>query len=96
MNGIELVTQEREEQVHKHGFDKEHDSQHSVGELTNAALFLLTEDSSYYPKHWQFKYYEKFKNKIDNKDKIEILKVAAAMLVAEIDLINQINDDKPF
>lgn len=96
MNGLELVTLEREEQIKKHGFTKEHDSQHEVGELRNAALFLLTEDPVYYPKHWQYKYYEKFKQKIEKGDKIGILKVAAAMLVAEIDLINQINDDKPF
>ncbi len=97
MNGIELVTQEREEQITKHKFDITHDLIYKNEELIKAALYLLTGEEEFYPKSWVYKYYEKFRRKLENMDKREVFKVAAALIIAEIDRINaQENIDKPF
>ena len=97
MNGIELVTREREEQVLKHKFDVTHDLIYQNEELVKAALYLLTGEEEFYPKSWAYKYYEKFRRKLQNMDKRETYTVAAALIIAEIDRINAQEDiDKPF
>ncbi|HEY1044974.1 MAG TPA: hypothetical protein VGF79_00950 [Bacteroidia bacterium] len=39
--GIELISDERREQLEKHGWTLEHDSEHTNGELKLAALYAL-------------------------------------------------------
>ena len=48
--GIELITEEREEQLKKHGFDKEHDKEHTNDSLSwNASV--LASPYVLYTKH---------------------------------------------
>ena len=46
--GIELIAQERKEQLKKHKWTSEHDDQHDCGELTDAAIVCASEDLLYY------------------------------------------------
>jgi hypothetical protein len=81
--GIELIAIERQEQIEKHGFDKDHDEEMSNGQLKDAAAYLLTGELSCFPKDWDEKYHLKFRSKFGNE--IETLKVAGALIAAEID-----------
>lgn len=84
-SGIELIAQERQEQIVKHGFDNRHDSNeyHTNGQLRYAAAHLLVggEGLDFYPKDWD----KKYKRKFEAKKLIERLKVAGALIAAEID-----------
>ena len=92
--GAELIAQERQEQVDKHGWD-ETDKNYTHNELLSAALFSLDPAEFYaaWPRGWD-KYY---RDKILNKDRIGQLKVAGAFIAAEIDRIlatqNNTNDN---
>jgi len=79
--GIELIAQERQEQIEKHGWDLKSDQDYSKNELIKAALFCLNSNNFEWPFYWD----EKFRNKILDKDKIGQLKVAGAFIAAEID-----------
>jgi hypothetical protein len=83
--GIELIAIERQEQIEKHGFDELHDSENDSGQLKNAAIYLLTGEVSYFPEYWDDKYHKKFRSKFSNE--VETLKVAGALIAAEIDRI---------
>ena len=51
--GIELISQERKEQIEKHGFDVHRDKQfYENSELVDAAIFALNGTDGYYPKTW--------------------------------------------
>lgn len=91
--GIELIAMERQEQIEKHGWDKNHDNEHRYGELAkNAACLAVigtdakvvdiagcgTEDDV-----WGL--IEKL-----NGDRIHSLKVAGALIAAEIDRLQQV------
>lgn len=89
--GIELISDERKEQIEKHGFSVTKDAEfYEDYELIQAALFCidLTTETGYglktgimWPEDWG----KKFKKKIMAKDKIGQLKVAGALIAAEID-----------
>jgi hypothetical protein len=80
MTGIELIAKERQEQIEKHGWTPEHDDEHSRMQLTDAAAYLLTKKPELFPD-WDYKYWEKFRD----KKGVEALKVAGALIAAEID-----------
>lgn len=82
-SGIELIAIERQEQIEKHGFDKEHDANEAYFNLSNAAVFILTQDEKYYPSEWD----EQFKAKFLEKSYKERLVIAGALLAAELDKI---------
>lgn len=81
LTGIELITQERKEQIEKHGFDVSIDADYNSNELTKAALFCIDPTNFEWPFHWD----PKFRNKILNNDKIDRLKKAGAFIAAAID-----------
>lgn len=81
--GIELIAIERKEQIEKHGFDAEHDRSNYCGELQDAAIYLLTENTAVYPGTWR----NNFRKKFMNKSNIERLTIAGALIAAEIDRI---------
>ncbi len=88
-SGAELIAAERQEQIKKHGYTLEADSwSNSRHELRNAALFALTLDKEYYPKNWDDSFKKKLLSKREND--IEILKIAGALIAAEIDRLNAI------
>lgn len=77
-----LVGKERKEQIEKHNFTIEGDMlENSNGELTKAAKYILNNNDMTWPKSWT----NKWKAKIDAKDDISKLIVAAALLLAEVD-----------
>jgi hypothetical protein len=79
--GVELIADERKEQVEKHGFTAKGDAQHKHGELKSAAIYLLDGASGKYPSNWS----AAIKHRFDAKSEIGKLKVAAALIAAEID-----------
>ena len=88
MTGIELITKEREEQLKKHSHTDEHDSIHDEKELLHAASYAM------FPKlkdpvislyaGWSY-----FTDKIDEKNIVDRLKVAGALIAAEIDRLQR-------
>ena len=94
MTGIELIAQERKEQTEKHNWTPEHDDQHTYGELRKTASVLamhgtdghVVDKDGYYQtgsNPWGLE--EKLKN-----DDIHRLKVAGALIAAEIDRLQRI------
>ena len=79
--GIEQIAQERQEQIEKHGFDSQNDERNTQEELKDTAAFLLTGDLSYFPHTWDQNWIYKF----SKKNRIERLKIAGALIAAEID-----------
>lgn len=85
--GIELIAEERQEQIEKHGFDAGHDEFNDADQLVNAALYAVTGDDKYYPSDWD----EWWRNKMVAKtastplSKIERLKIGGALFAAAID-----------
>lgn len=78
--GAELIARERQEQIVKHGFDETKDQHYYAnGELLDAANFCL--GTSAFPSNWN----EMYADKIMKKNKIDKLKVAGALIAAEMD-----------
>lgn len=89
---IELIAIERGEQIEKHGFSLGNDADHQNGELLKAAMYCLTEDIAHYPENWN----DWFPNNVRAKRmrmstkqfKFEMLKIAAAFIVAEMERLD--------
>ena len=85
--GIELIATERQEQINKHGWTSEHDKSHENEELVRAAIYALDPCMDHFKQldlGWG-----SFVSRIDNKDsRVDQLKVAGALIAAEIDRIN--------
>lgn len=80
--GIELIAEERKEQIEKHEMDTVYDKNYNTeGQLIAAVKFILTGDKDYYPADWA----EAFFRKINRKEDIEKLIIAGALIAAEID-----------
>lgn len=82
--GIELIAEERQEQIVKHGFNAEHDDQYNM-ELRDASVYLLTGNPSYFPSDWSVEW----KLKFDSKGYKEQLIVAGALIASEIDRLQR-------
>lgn len=92
-SGIELITEERQEQIQKHGWTPEHDQHHTLGGLAvmAATLAVYHTDAEVTDPHergtgenmWGLEEKLRF-------DEIHRLKVAGALIAAEIDRINNI------
>lgn len=87
--GIELIAEERQEQINKHGWTLEHDKDHDHGELAIVAATLAVMNTDAIVEEpleelgsgnnpWGLE--ERLKN-----DRIHCLKVAGALIAAEID-----------
>lgn len=93
--GIELIAQERREQIEKHGWSLDHDKDYADGQLLQAAEFCLDQARQkqtgikvvfqYWPKGWL----KHFEDKIRNKSVIGQLTVAGAFYLAEQDRTGQ-------
>lgn len=78
---VELINEERVEQIEVHGFTIDHDKKrNSKGQLAKAAAFVLTKDPYHFPSDWSEEWY----NKLSKKKGVEALKVAGALIAAEI------------
>lgn len=88
--GAERIAKERQEQINKHGYDSSHDAEHVDNELIKAALFAINPYQFEPPYEWE----RRFIDRIINKNKIERLVVAGALIAAEIDrLQSKIEED---
>lgn len=85
--GIELISEERREQIEKHGWSLGHDSNYQAKELQQAAYYclMLAEykgykgENRFWPEDWS----NQFEHKVINKSVIGKLTVAGAFLMAE-------------
>ncbi len=88
---IELIAEERKEQIKKHGWTMEHDiNEHPDGSLKRAALYALTSKGEYEQGG-----FEQFQSKMTYKSQTQKLIIAAALLAAEIDVRLHIESIKP-
>jgi len=84
--GVEEITEERGEQINKHGFDINDDVDYGKGELIRAALYAINPDVFEWPYEWD----DTFKKKIARKNKIQRLRVAGALIASEIDRLKHL------
>lgn len=108
--GIELITEERQEQIKKHNWSADHDDKHNTGELADAAAICASTVRIYNKfeyannthfdvlamKGWNLPLNWNGNVLLDNckssyKTRIHQLKVAGALIAAEIDRINRQN-----
>lgn len=92
--GIELINEERKEQIEKHGWSLDHDASYADGQLKQAALFCYQQariklgrtptETIQWPDGW----IKHFEDKIRNKSAIEQLVVCGAFWLAEYDRTN--------
>lgn len=89
--GIELIAEERQEQIEKHGFSLENDQYYSNGELIEASKFCIEQAKKPKPEYetckWPENWDDYFEDKIRNKTTVGKLTVAGAFLMAENDRI---------
>jgi len=81
--GIELIAEERQEQIEKHGWDITRDADYGNEELLKAALFCIDQKRFEFPFGW----HPFFRDKILNNNRIDQLKKAGSFIAAEIDRI---------
>ena len=87
-NGVKLIAQERNRQIKKEGYTKEHDAQHQQGQLSiAAACYALNKlpcrnwgGTPLFP--WQQTYH-----KLKKHDRKRSLVIAGALIAAELDRI---------
>lgn len=92
--GIELILQERKEQIEKHGWSLDHDASYADGQLEKAAIFCQTQANIklhninghlYSNVKWPDGWIKSFEDKIRNKPVIDQLTVCGAFYIAEYD-----------
>lgn len=102
MTGLDLITAERRRQIDKEGWTAEHDAQHDEGQLAWAAMYyamphfvrdrcrlcgdssFIAPDSFFDETGWHPDWAKR-----DNKDRIQQLAVAGALIAAEIDRLSE-------
>ena len=93
--GIELITEERQKQIDKHGFTAEHHALNSKkwykeGQLIEASIKLsYTIPYNEEPKNWD----ETWFNKLCNRPYKERLVIAGALIAAELDRLNYLEEN---
>lgn len=81
-SGVDLIGEEREEQLNVHEFTIGRDKKvNGDGQLAEAAIYVISKDPYHFPKDWNTEWY----TKLTKKKGIEALKVAGALIAAEID-----------
>jgi len=84
--GIELIAEERREQI-------EDAEQYQKNELIDAAMYAVTKERKYYPETWDFWFHNKMMDKEKRMSEqefwIERLKIAGALIAAEIDRVSK-------
>lgn len=84
--GIELIAEERQEQIEKHGFDSTHDDDHETeGRLIMAAEAAIEGDDGSFPASWE----AGMVNKICSKPDKERLIIGGALYLAQRDQIDR-------
>jgi hypothetical protein len=97
MNGIELIAKERKEQQEKHDISVKNDAHFNSITLFNGitpmpivVIGLLDGSFKHVPSHWD----KKLLDKMRNKPYKERLIIAGALLAAEIDRVQYVEEQK--
>jgi len=97
MNGIELITKERQEQLEKHGISVKNDAQfnsimqfNGIYVIPIAVIGILDDSFQHAPAHWD----KKMLDKIRKKSYKERLIIAGAFIAAEIDRVQYVEEQK--
>ena len=86
MTGVQLITEERREQIETHGFVNDH--RYRDEELVDAAIqYLLGPGVDWWPEVWDPKWYKP-------GNRIEELTRAGALIAAEIDRILRLETEE--
>lgn len=93
LSGVQLIDQERRRQINDEKWSKEHDSQHTNGELANAAaLYAMTEETVVFinedwgnDMHLHFWPFDLKWLKFTPDNRVKQLAKAGALIAAEID-----------
>jgi len=89
MTGIELITQERQEQIEKHHWTLEHDrAEHEHGELKYVALHVLGAPYTARNEDCDWAHVEDYIMSSE-KSEIDRLVIAGALIAAEIDRLQE-------
>lgn len=83
MNAIQLISEERQSQIDKHGFTIEQDLRYTNNELVKAALFCIDPKLFEWPRTWD----TMFGKNIAGKPELERIIYAASFLAARADCI---------
>lgn len=89
LTGIDHIVAERKEQIEKHGFDVKNDRYYNDNELIKAALFAINPNQF----EWPYKWAARFRHKIQQKDELNRLRVAGALIASRIDQIIHLQQD---
>jgi len=94
MTGVDLISKERDEQITKHGRTLKSDQlQNSFQQLRIAANKLTDSSSKSFisepPINWSYEVWDKMRS----KNYKERLIIAGALIAAELDRINQPNEE---
>jgi hypothetical protein len=93
--GVELIAEERKEQIEVHCFNVQKDSAYyKNGELKRAALFAILLSNEIYPETWDTWFMNKMRDKEMRLSPVEFdierLKIAGALIAAEIDRLQSL------
>jgi len=89
MTGIELIAAERKRQIIEDGWTAEQEDKQSCEELVQTAIYLA------WPKYLSIRCPEVLKNLLfdwDSKSRKEHLAIAGALLAAEIDRLDRLDE----
>lgn len=101
LNGVELIQQERQKQIDKHGFTGKHSVEnpqwYEKNQLIHASQLLLNLDNEdlvrpmtleghFYPENWNKEWFLRLMNKPYKKR----LVIAGALIASEIDRLNEL------
>ncbi len=98
--GVELIAEERQRQIEKEGWTAEHDAQHTSGELADAgAYYALTDETiGFIDDNWGndrslhiWPFDLKWRKRTP-ENRIRELQKAGALIAAEIDRIQRIEE----
>lgn len=97
MNGIELIAKERKEQQEKHGISVKNDAQfnsilqfNGIPAIPIAVIGIIDDSFQHAPAHWD----KAFLDKIKKKPYKERLIIAGALIAAEIDRVQYVEEQK--
>lgn len=80
--GVNLIAEERRSQITEHKWNLKDESYYNHNELIKAALFSINPDQFEWPFNWD----EEFRAKMLQKNYIERLVCAAALIASQVDI----------
>lgn len=89
--GMQLILKERQEHTDKHNWNEnDHGEYWKNGELVKAALFAIDQEKNSWPDNWL----PYFRKKIISKNRVEQLKVAGSLYLADMERTGKRNFEK--